>query len=126
MVTVDLSRLGYLHVRWTSGAVVTTVEAIALKARSAELSAGRALPMLVEMASMTWIDRRATEIFAALWPLARMALVGVSPVDEVIAAFYAARHTHSCPTRFFTSLDEALTWLTSESPKWTAPTMSGF
>nr|WP_306629566.1 STAS/SEC14 domain-containing protein [Arthrobacter ulcerisalmonis] len=125
-MTLDLSRHGYLHVRWRSGAVVTEVEAIALKSRAAELSAGQALPMLVEMASMTWIDRRATEIFAAPWPLVRMALVGVSPVDEVIAAFYAARHTHSCQTRFFTSMDEAVTWLTGESPRSMAPTTSGF
>ena len=112
IVTIDLSPHGYLHVRWTPGAVVTEIEATALKSRAAELSSGRALPMLVEMASMKWIGRRATEIFAAPWPLARMALVGASPVDEVIATFYAARHTPSCQTRFFTSMDEAVTWLT--------------
>lgn len=112
IVTVDLSRHGYLHVRWTPGAVVTEIEATALKNRAAELSAGRALPMLVEMASMKSIDRRAAEIFSAPWPLARMALVGASPVDSVIARFYASRHDHSCPTRFFTSLDEAMTWVT--------------
>lgn len=111
-VTVDLSRDGYLHVRWSPGAVVTEIEAIALKSRAAELSAGRALPMLVEMASMKWIDRRATEIFAAPWPLAKMALVGASPVDKVIADFYALRHTHSCQTRFLTSMEEAVAWLT--------------
>ncbi|UKA66534.1 STAS/SEC14 domain-containing protein [Arthrobacter sp. FW306-05-C] len=111
-MTIDLSPHGYLHVRWKPGAVVTEIEATALKSRAAELSSGRALPMLVEMASMKWIGRRATEIFAAPWPLAQMALVGASPVDEVIATFYAARHTHSCQTRFFTSMDEAVTWLT--------------
>ncbi|WP_236557630.1 DUF7793 family protein [Arthrobacter sp. 9AX] len=111
-MTIDLSCHGYLHVRWTPGAVVTEVEATALKSRAAELSSGQALPMLVEMASMKSIHRRATEIFSAPWPLERMALVGASPVDEVLACFYASRHTHSCPTRFFTSLDEAMTWLT--------------
>ena len=68
--------------------------------------------MSVEMASMTWIDRRSTEVFSACWPLARMALVGASPVDEVIARFYTARHNPACPTRFFTSMDEAMKWLT--------------
>ncbi len=113
IVTIDLSRHGFLHVRWTPGAVVTEIEATALKSRAAELSSGDALPMLVEMASMKSINRRAAEIFSAPWPLARMALVGVSPVDEVIASFYASRHDHSCPTRFFTSMDEAMTWLTT-------------
>jgi hypothetical protein len=112
IVTVDLSRHGFLHVRWTPGAVVTELEATALKNRVAELSSGHALPMLVEMASMTSINRRAAEIFSAPWPLARMALVGASPVDKVIASFYVSRHDHSCPTRFFTSMDEAMAWLT--------------
>jgi hypothetical protein len=113
IVTAALSSKEVLHVRWTPGAVVTESDAKALKARATELSAGRALPMLVEMANMKWIDRRATEMFSQPWPLARMALVGASPVDEVIASFYAARHNHSCPTRYFTSIDEAMTWLTN-------------
>jgi hypothetical protein len=82
--------------------------------RATELSSGRTLPMLVEMAGMTWIDRPAKEVFAAPWPLERMALVGASPVDEVIAGFYMARHTPACRTRFFTSVDKALTWLTEK------------
>lgn len=113
IVTVTLSRQGILHVRWRPGAVVTETEAYALKSRAAELSSGRSLPMLVEMASMKWIDRRATQIFSDPWPLARMALVGTSPVDEVIASFYTSRHHPACPTRFFTSTDEAMTWLTA-------------
>jgi hypothetical protein len=111
-VTLEVSTEDFLHVRWRPGAVVTETDAEALKSRSAELSSGRTLPMLVEMASMKWIDRRATEIFSAPWPLARMALVGASPVDEVIASFYTSRYNHACPTRFFTSIDQALTWLT--------------
>jgi hypothetical protein len=111
IVTIELSSQHILHVRWRPGAVVTEAEAYALKNRAAELSSGRSLPMLVEMASMKWIDRLATEIFSAPWPLAKMALVGTSPVDEVIASFYTSRHHHACPTRFFTSMDEAMTWL---------------
>ena len=98
--------------RWAHGAVVGESEAKALMSLVAELSSGQTLPMLVEMASMKWIDRRATEMFSEPWPLARMALVGVCPVDEVIASFYSSRHNHSCPTRYFTSIDEAMTWLT--------------
>jgi hypothetical protein len=111
IVTIELSCQNVLHVRWTPGSVVTETDAKALKTRAAELSSGRALPMLVEMASMKWIDRRATKMFSEPWPLARMALVGASPVDEVIASFYTSRHNHACPTRFFTSIHEAMTWL---------------
>jgi hypothetical protein len=112
-VTVELSGQ-VLHVRWAPGATVSERDAQTLMSRATELSSGRTLPMLVEMASMEWIDRRARDVFAAPWPLARMALVGASPVDEVIAGFYTARHTPTCPTRFFTSVDEAMTWLAEE------------
>lgn len=111
-VTVEVANEDFLHVRWIPGSVVTKTDAEALKSRAAELSSGRTLPMLVEMSSMKWIDRCATEIFSAPWPIARMALVGASPVDEVIASFYTSRHNHACPTRFFTSIDDAMTWLT--------------
>jgi hypothetical protein len=113
ILTVELSGQ-VLHVRWAPGAVVSASDAQALMSRARELSSGRTLPMLVEMASMKWIDRRAKEVFAAPWPLTRMALVGASPVDEVIAGFYTARHAPACPTRFFTSVDEAMTWLAEE------------
>jgi hypothetical protein len=112
IVTAALSSEDVLRVRRTPGAVVTESDAKALKTQATELSSGRALPMLVEMANMKWIDRRATEMFSEPWPLARMALVGASPVDDVIASFYSSRHNHSCPTRYFTSIDEAMTWLT--------------
>lgn len=111
-VTVEIASEDFLHVRWTPGAVVTETDAEALESRAAKLSSGRTLPILVEMASLKWIDRRATEMFSAPWPLARMALVGTSPVGKVIASFYASRHNHACPTRFFTSIDDAMTWLT--------------
>ena len=113
VVTVKLSGQ-FLHVRWAPGAVVSERDAQALMSRATEQSSGRILPMLVEMASMKWIDRCAREVFAAPWPLARMALVGASPVDEVMAGFYTARHTPTCPIRFFTSVDKAITWLTEE------------
>jgi len=112
IVTVELCSQHILNVRWAPGAIVRETDARALKNRVAELSLGRSLPMLVEMAAMEWIDRRAMAIFAAPWPLARMALLGECPVDEVIARFYTARHNHACPTQFFTSRDEAMGWLT--------------
>lgn len=110
LVTVELSN-GVLHVRWAQGAVVRESDAKALMTRAAELSLGRALPMLVQMDNMTWIDRGAQEAFATSWPLSGMALVGSSPVDEVLASFYSARRNPACPTRYFTSVEEARIWL---------------
>lgn len=100
-----------LCLRWTPGDVVRESDAKALMQRAAALSAGRTLPLLVELTGMKWIDQRAQEAFASRWPLARAAIVGASPVDEAIASFYIARHNPPHPTRFFTSKDEAMAWL---------------
>ncbi|WP_104044923.1 DUF7793 family protein [Arthrobacter sp. ZGTC412] len=111
--TIELSG-EVLCLKWTPGAVVQESDAKALMQRAAALSAGRTLPLLVEIAGMKWIDRRAQEAFASRWPLARAAIVGPSPVDEAIASFYIGRHNPHHPTRFFTSKDEAMAWLTED------------
>jgi hypothetical protein len=100
-----------LHLKWAPGAVVRASDAQELMRRAAALSAGQVLPLLVEMTGMQWIDRAAQEAFAGPWPILRAAIVGSSPVDEAIAHFFIARHKPAHPTRFFTSRDEAMTWL---------------
>ncbi|TLM84518.1 STAS/SEC14 domain-containing protein [Pseudarthrobacter sp. NamE2] len=114
-VTGTIELLGQvLHLKWAPGAVVTERDARALMKRAAALSEGRALPLLVEMTGMTWIDQRAQETFARRWPLTRAAIVGTSPVDEAMGGFYIGRHKPAHTTRYFTSLDEAMTWLMEE------------
>jgi hypothetical protein len=103
-----------LCLAWAPGAVVRESDAKALMQRATALSAGRTLPLLVEMTGMTWIDGRAQEAFASCWPLTRAAIVGASPVDEAIVGFYIARHRPHHPTRFFTSRDEAMAWLVED------------
>lgn len=111
--TIELSGQ-VLHLRWAPGATVTEKDAAVLMQRARDLSAGRNLPLLVEMTGMTWIDRAAQDAFAGTWPLSRAAIVGTSPVDAAIANFYMARHKPAHPTRFFTSVDEALAWLEAD------------
>ncbi|TQJ33626.1 DUF7793 family protein [Arthrobacter sp. SLBN-122] len=108
--TIELSGT-VLHLKWEHGDVVTESDARALMRRAKILSAGRTLPLLVEMTGLAWIDQGAQKAFAGTWPLTRAALVGTSPVDQTLAHFYAGRHTPVHPTRFFTSLDEAMSWL---------------
>ncbi len=104
-----------LHLKWAPGAVVRESDALALMERGRVLSAGRILPLLVEMTGMAWIDQGALKVFATPWPLSRAAVVGTSPVDEAMAGFYTGRHKPAHPTRFFTSTGEALSWLLEDS-----------
>lgn len=53
------------------------------------------------------------DVFSGSWPLTRVAIIESSPVDHVVGAFYLARHTPPCPTRLFSYVAGALTWLRS-------------
>ena len=108
---------GVLFLRWRSGAVVGEADAESLRRQAGQLCAGRVFPMLIEMTGLTWMDHGARAVFSAPWPLSRMAIVGASPVDEVIASFYTARHSLPWPTRFFTTVSKAMIWLYEAGPE---------
>lgn len=108
--TMELSG-NMLHLKWAHGDVVTERDAVALMKRASVLSAGRTLPLLVEMTGVEWIDQSALKAFAGTWPVTRAAVVGTSPVDQTIAHFYTGRHKPVHLTRFFTSMDQAMAWL---------------
>ena len=108
--TVELCG-NFLRLRWSPVGRIDESAARAAITRINELSAGQVLPVLMEVSGSS-PTRLAGDVFANEWPLIRTALVGDSPVDEVIAAFYSARHRPACPTRFFTSTTQAKAWLT--------------
>ncbi|KRE76658.1 STAS/SEC14 domain-containing protein [Arthrobacter sp. Soil761] len=101
-----------LRVRWAPGILISEAAARAMLTRARELTNGQELPILVEMTGIKGLTPHAGSVFATEWPLGRTAIVGDSPVHEVIAVFYTARHKPATPTRFFSSVNEALTWLT--------------
>lgn len=110
-------REGVLYLRWVRGAVIDEKDAMAAMAAASRLChQGRGRPMLVEMAGTAWLGCNARKVFARPWPVTRIALVGSSPVDRVIVDHFLARCTPPCPARYFTSHDEAMTWLTATAP----------
>lgn len=112
---------GVVYVRWVRGAVVRESDAHAVMARVSALCSGNPRPMLVDMDRMGGLEHRARNVFAAGWPLTRIAVVGVTPVDRVIVGIYVARHSPVCPIRFFTSRADAMTWLGAGTGKMKKP-----
>lgn len=104
-------RSGVIHLHWDSGPIVTEVAAQEVMTRVSTLCNGRRWPLLVTSGWMEALGYEARNVFAARWPLTRVAVIGTSPVDEVIFVFYAARHRPVCPTQFFTSEADAMRWL---------------
>jgi hypothetical protein len=76
-----------------------------------ELADGAEYPMLIDIANTQSVTRQAKSVFSIRCAASRIALLGSSPVNRVIANFAVARRTLPCPTRFFSSRNEALSWL---------------
>lgn len=120
---VELSG-GLVYLRWASGAFVVESDAYAVMTKASALCPDRPRPMLVTMNCMKGVEHNARNVFAQAWPFTRIAVVGTSAVDRVIADLYLARHSPACPTKFFTTALDAMAWLgmTTSGPRKTQPT----
>lgn len=69
--------------------------------------------MLIDITNTEAVSRQAKSAFSTKCAASRIALLGSSPVNRIIANFAMSRRTLPCPTRFFTSRTEAMQWLSS-------------
>lgn len=102
---------GLVHLRWQPGITIEVDDAKAAMAKVNEVCQGSPHPMLVDMAAVASVTREARSIWSIPCSASRIALLGRSPVDRVLANFFLGVHIPPCPTRFFTSRSEAMDWL---------------
>ncbi|MCW2131269.1 STAS/SEC14 domain-containing protein [Arthrobacter sp. VKM Ac-2550] len=109
--TLELTGDGILNLRWTEGVRIEAEDAHAAMREVNNLSGTDEHPMLVDMATTQSVSRGARAVFSIPCAANRIALLGKSAVDRVIANFFLGVHTPPCPTRFFNSRSEAMAWL---------------
>lgn len=102
---------GVLQLRWPRNASITEGDAEAAMHRVDQLCGQDRHPMLVDMATTEKVSRGARAVFGRPCQASRIALLGSSPVDKVMANFALGLGKRPCPTRFFTSREEAMAWL---------------
>ena len=112
---VLLMPAGIIHLLWRSGVSIEESDARAAMAAVNEAAQGGEYPLLVDMANTASVSREARGVFSIPCAATRIALLGTSPVDRVLANFFLRVHIPPCPTRFFTARQEALTWLLEPS-----------
>lgn len=106
-----LEPAGLLRLTWPRGASISESDAEAAMRQVNILCGEDRHPMLVDMATTADVSRGARSVFARPCQASRIALLGQSPVDRVIANFFLGIYKPPCPTRFFTAEREALEWL---------------
>lgn len=112
--TVDLEDGRYIHLVWNRSVRIEEVDAHAAMSSVNVVADGGEYPMLVDMATTESVSRQARAVFSIPCAASRIALLGSSPVDRVLANFFLSLHVPPCPTRFFTSRDDAMAWLLEE------------
>lgn len=112
--TVQLGADGIIHLVWDSHVRIEAQDAQAAMATVNTVAGGQEYPMLVDMATTQDVTREARSVFSIPCAANRIALLGSSPVDRVIANFFLSVHVPPCPTRFFTSRTESIAWLLTE------------
>lgn len=102
---------GILHLRWAPGQSINEEDALAAMTAARKICGSQRYPLLVTLAAPVWLSCRARKVLTRPGPATRIALLGSSPVDAVMAKFFLAGNSLPCPARYFTSADKATAWL---------------
>ncbi|MCO1660098.1 STAS/SEC14 domain-containing protein [Pseudonocardia humida] len=116
-VTLHLEQGGYVRCDWRRGTRITGELARGAIKRLDELNDGIKRPLLVDMRGTASLTREGRQAFAEEYSASKVALLGESPVDRVIANFTLSVIVMSIPTRYFTSESAALAWLSGDDTR---------
>ncbi|MET3172818.1 UNVERIFIED_ORG: hypothetical protein ABIB52_000646 [Arthrobacter sp. UYCu721] len=112
--TVELRAGKVIHLAWMNNVRIEAANVHAAMAAVNKVGNGSEYPMLVDMATTDSVSRQARSVFSNPCAASRIALLGSSPVDRVLANWTLAVQNLPCPTRFFNSRTEAMKWLLSD------------
>jgi hypothetical protein len=112
VLAVRVDPRGFVRLTWDRDLRITGELARAAMALVDATNADRERPLLVDMTGTAALTREARMTFSRRCSASRIALLGRSPVDRVIANFALGVSAVPVPTRFFTSEALAIAWLT--------------
>lgn len=116
VMAVQIDSTGVIRLTWEPGLRVTADLARDAMERVDETNGDHQRPLLVDMTGTATLTREARVAFSRKCSASRIALLGSSPVDRVIANFALGVSAVPVPTRFFTSEPLALAWLRDDDP----------
>lgn len=114
--TLEVLPDNVLHLVWDKDCTITAEDAKHAMAAVNALADATDLPLLVDMETTRTVTRDARAVFAIPCLASRIALLGSSPVDRMIANFFLGASFPPCPTQFFTSRRMAIAWLQEDTP----------
>lgn len=110
-ITLSVDDHDVVRLAWAPGLQIDADLAGTAMRAVDELNGDNRRPLYVDMTGTALLTRDARRVFAARCSASRIALVGRSAVDRVIANFALGVSSVPVPTRFFTSEPAAMDWL---------------
>ena len=110
-ISVTVDDTGVVRLTWAAGLRIDDVLAKEAMVLVDELNGERRRPLFVELAGPGDVTRSARSVFSEPCSVSRVALVGNSAVDQMVANFVLRLMSPPVPTRFFTSEPAAMQWL---------------
>lgn len=110
---VHVDDLGVVRLTWAHGVEITQ-DAAEQSAHAVEelIADGPPRPLCVDMTGTSTITRSARRYYTRPMPwVSRLALLGTSAVDRVVANFALGVNGTHMPTKYFTSESAATEWL---------------
>lgn len=107
---------GVLQVVWAQGTEISKANASAVMIAVNVIAEGQRYPLLVELGAPRGLSRHARAAFAQPCSATRIALMGESPVDRMLAAYQLRTSPAPCPARYFNDRNEAMAWLRCTDP----------
>jgi hypothetical protein len=108
--TLSVDESGLVRLAWRPGTRIDRELARRSMDDVDELNAGRHRPLLVDM-NGAGLDREARLVFTQEVSASRIALLGGTPVDRVVANFALSVSRMAVPIRFFSAEPDAVSWL---------------
>lgn len=107
---LEILENGVVSLTWQRRVRLELTDIEEAMAKINDLCSGRQHPLLVEMSETETVSSGARAAFSKDCAASRIALLGSTPVDQVIADFRSP-DSYPCPTRFFTDRTKAMHWL---------------
>nr|WP_026532030.1 STAS/SEC14 domain-containing protein [Arthrobacter sp. H41] len=109
--TLELRADGIVHLAWIRDVRIEEPDARAAMKAVDELCQEDSHPMLVDMETTEAVSRSARSVFSIPCAAGCGDPLLSGAFNGLLANFFLGVHTPPCPTRFFTSRNEATVWL---------------
>lgn len=114
-VRVSRVRQGISRITLRPNARITEADGVRTREELLSMTGGARGGVLLEITGVGSVSREAIGVYSSAVTVSAFAILGMSPVDRVIAHGLLGLPLPACPSRYFTDEDAALDWLQGNS-----------